>query len=86
MYEVAFSSTSLKSLRRLPVNWRRRIIGKIEGVAEDPHGPQPQVSPLKGRPNVFRIRVGDWRVLYELNDAEQILTVLDVRKREDAYR
>ena len=85
VFQVSYSHTALKALRRLPVNWRSRIIGKIEAVAREPHGTQPQVKLLAGRGD-FRLRVGDWRVLFRLNDTTRTMTVLDILKRDEAYR
>ena len=85
MFRIAYSSTALKSRRRLPADLRKRLSAKIEALARDPHGPQPQVRPLKGL-DAYRLRVGDGRVLYELDEDTRTLVVLDLRKREEAYR
>jgi len=85
VYEIAYSTTALKSLRRLPANWRMRIKDKVSAVAGAPYGQHPQVKRLAGRAD-FRLRVGDWRVLYRLDAATRTLLVLDVLKREEAYR
>ena len=85
MFKIAYSSTAIKSRRRLPADLRKRLSAKIEAVARDPHGPQPQVRPLKGL-DAYRLRVGDWRVIYELDENTENLVVLDIRKREEAYR
>jgi mRNA interferase RelE/StbE len=85
VFQIAYSHSALKGLRRLPANWRTRIAAKIAAVANDPHGPQPQVKSLAGRGD-FRLRVGDWRILYRLDDATRTMTVLDILKRDEAYR
>ena len=85
MYRIAYSHTAMKSRRRLPANWRRRVTQKIEEVAENPHGEHAQVKRLTGR-TTFRLRVGDWRVFYDLNDETETMTVLDILKRDEAYR
>ena len=85
MYRFVYSHTALKSRRRLPANWRKRVSRKIGDVAADPHGEQPQAKPLAGQ-SAYRLRVGDWRVLYDLDAGTETLTVLDIRKRDEAYR
>ncbi len=85
VFRIAYSSTALKSRRRLPADLRKRLSAKIEALARDRHGRQPQVRPLKGL-DAYRLRVGDWRVLYELDEDTQTLVVLDIRKRKEAYR
>ncbi len=47
-------------------------------------GAQPNVTPLKGRPG-YRLRVGDWRVVYELDHAGRRLIVLDIGPRGSIY-
>ncbi|MDH3968213.1 MAG: type II toxin-antitoxin system RelE/ParE family toxin [Rhodospirillales bacterium] len=85
MFEIAYSSAALRSLKRLPADHRRQIRDKIASVAADPTGDQPQVKPLKGI-DAYRLRVGKWRVLFDLDHDAEILIVLDVRKRDEAYR
>ena len=58
----------------------------IDKVAADPTVPNNNLRPLKGVPNGFRIRVGDWRVSYTLDRATGILDVYEVAPRGGAYR
>ncbi len=85
MFRIAYSSTALKSRRRPPADLRKRLSAKIEALARDPHGRQPQVRPLKGL-DAYRLRVGNWRVIYELDEGTETLVVLEIRTREEAYR
>lgn len=63
---------------------RRRIIAKAERLAENP---RPRgVKPLVGSAGEFRLRVGDYRVIYEVTDATQCVLVLAVGPRKDVYR
>ena len=73
-----------KALARLPVNWQERIVAKIREVAADPYAPNNNLTKLQGR-NGFRLRVGDWRVIYELDDDRLVLLVLDVGPRGGVY-
>jgi mRNA interferase RelE/StbE len=56
---------------------------KIVALADDPHAPNNNATRLQGREG-YRLRVGDWRVLYELNNGR--LIVLDVKPRGGAYQ
>jgi mRNA interferase RelE/StbE len=85
MFAVAYTTAALKSRKRLPRNLRNRITAKIEEVAADPTGQHPQVKPLVGI-DALRLRVGDWRVLFELDHANKVLLVLDIRHRSEAYQ
>jgi mRNA interferase RelE/StbE len=56
----------------------------IDRLAADPYGTPRDVKRLAGRAG-FRLRVGDWRVIYELDDGIRVLAVLDIRHRREAY-
>ena len=84
MYRVVTTKSFDKALARLPVNWQERIVAKIREVAADPYAPNNNLTKLQGR-NGFRLRVGDWRVIYELDDDRLVLLVLDVGPRGGIY-
>lgn len=67
----------------MPTNAARLIRGKLDQLVEDPMRAS-NVKPLKGRPG-YRLRVGDWRVLYELDHANRRLVVLDIGSRGSVY-
>lgn len=79
---LVYTLTSAKTLDRLPRNVAGLIRDKLRRLAADPFGPQPQAARLKGSPT-FRLRVGDWRVMYEIED--DVVRVLDVKPRGGAY-
>lgn len=84
MFEVVYSRDARQQLRRMPANDAVRIMDKVDQLAADPLGSNPNASALKG--GGFRLRVGDWRVLYELDtDADRML-VAAVLPRGKAYR
>ena len=62
----------------------RRIIEKIDLLAVDPFASNPNASVLKD--GGFRLRVGDWRVLYEIDASANLLNVVAVLPRGRAYR
>ncbi len=68
----------------MPRNTARLIRGKIEDLAQDPWAPNNNVKKLVGRPG-YRLRVGDWRVIYDLDDALRILAVERIAPRGGAY-
>ena len=65
--------------------WADRIRGKIAEIATSPYDTHNNVIKLQGR-NGYRLRVGDWRVLYELHDGELVLLMVDVLPRGSAYK
>ena len=80
MYKVVTTHSFTKALSRLPVNWQRRIVEKIKEVAADPYAQRNNVSKLQGRDG-YRLRVGNWRVIYELHDDRLELWALEVGAR-----
>ncbi|MBM4430243.1 MAG: type II toxin-antitoxin system RelE/ParE family toxin [Chloroflexi bacterium] len=83
-YSILFKSSVQKDLRALPKAAVPRILRQIERLQQDPI-PRRSVK-LTGAENLYRIRVGDYRVLYAVDrDARQVV-VYYVRHRREAYR
>jgi mRNA interferase RelE/StbE len=73
-----------KELNRLPENIFRRIVAHIKELA---HNPRPAGSrKIMGSANDWRIRIGDYRVIYEIDETERALRIMKVRHRREAYR
>ena len=83
-YKVILKPSVEKDFRILPKNILLRIFTAIENLAQEPF--PPRVAKLEGTEKTFRIRVGDYRIVYEIEKAEQIITVLYVRHRREVYR
>jgi len=81
-YEVLILRRAQRQLRRLPTRDYQRIKASIFALGEmpRPHG----CLKLSNRPG-WRIRVGDYRVIYEIDDERRIVTVMDVGNRRDIY-
>jgi mRNA interferase RelE/StbE len=71
-------------LRRLPRGLQQRIDQAIMGLANDPR--PPGCSKLRGYDNLYRLRVGSWRVSYAVEDAQLIVLIIEVAPRGGAYR
>jgi mRNA interferase RelE/StbE len=73
-----------KMLRRVPADFRRRIKQAIDDLADEPrpHG----CKKLTGYDDLFRIRVGDWRIIYAIEDDRLIVVVVTLAQRDTAYR
>jgi mRNA interferase RelE/StbE len=84
MYRILFSRGAIKTLRRMPQNISRLIRSKIDGLAQDAYAPNNNVKKLVGRPG-YRLRVGDWRVIYDLDNGLRILSVERIAPRGGAY-
>jgi mRNA interferase RelE/StbE len=83
-YEVKFSKGAKKQLRKLPLDVQQRIQTKINDLAIEP---RPNgVKKLQGDDNSYRLRVGDYRVIYEIVNDVLIVTVIKVGHRSDIYK
>ena len=83
-YSVLFSSSADKALQKLPEKAQQRITLAVSGLADDPR-PVGCVK-MQGEENLWRIRVGDYRAIYTIEDKKLIVLVLRVAHRKDAYR
>ena len=84
-YQLSFSDKALKSLKRIPKSDNQRIIVALEELAKDPDS-KTNVKRLNNHPDaIFRLRVGNYRVLYDKNDTVRIIAVIDVGHRKDIY-
>ena len=83
-YRVEFTRPALKEFQGLPRRARERIAPRVDALADDPrpHGAEK----LEGGAEEYRIRVGDYRVIYEIRDDRLIVLVLRVGNRRDVYR
>ena len=84
MYHVTFVKHAERSLMKLPRNISRRIQAKLAIIAENPYGRHNNVTKLKEREE-YRLRMGDWRVIYEIHDGELIILVIKIAPRGSAY-
>jgi mRNA interferase RelE/StbE len=85
VYRVVFTKQADRTLRKVPHNVAQRIRAKSMEVAADPYATSQNVTKLVGRP-AYRLRVGDWRVLYELQDDQAVMLILRIGPRGEIYR
>ncbi|MEN9316549.1 MAG: hypothetical protein RIS35_2942 [Pseudomonadota bacterium] len=83
MYSIEFTRDAAKTLARLPRNVRELLTEKIEDLARDPYS-AANVRQLVGRPG-YRLRVGDWRVIYDVDDGRLVVRVLRIGPRGGVY-
>ncbi len=85
MYEIFFTKQADKTLRKMPRNTARLIRNKLESIAISPYAKHNNVRKLQNRPG-YRLRVGDWRVIYEIQDNQLVILVLKIGPRGGVYR
>lgn len=83
-YKVVFKPTIEKDLKKLPKAVVARALGRIETLADNPF--PPASVKLSGAERLYRLRVGDYRVVYEVDTKAEVVTVHYVRHRQEAYR
>lgn len=83
-YAIEYKASTDKALQRLPVTIQRRIVAATEKLADDPR--PPGCVKLAGDDNAWRIRVGDYRVVYEIHDRRLLVLVVRIGHRKDIYR
>jgi mRNA interferase RelE/StbE len=84
LYTVQFRRPPEKLLRRLPKDLVERISQAIDDLAVTPR--PPGMTQLVGYDYLYRIRVGDWRIIYTIEDDQLIVLVIDVAHRGNVYR
>jgi mRNA interferase RelE/StbE len=83
-YEIVLKPSVEKDFRKLPKNIAEKVLLAIENLGIDPL--PRKVTKLEGTEKTFRLRVGDYRIVYEIDSTQKLLTVLHVRHRREVYR
>lgn len=83
-YPVVFARSARKELQNLDPQVARRILKQIEALVANPR--PSGVVKLEGATDLWRIRIGEWRVVYRISDRDRVVDVIAVRHRSDAYR
>jgi mRNA interferase RelE/StbE len=83
-YSIRFARSARKELEHLDASVVSRIFPKIEALVKNPH--PTDCRKLQGFENLWRIRVGHYRVVYQVLDDEQVIDIIAVRHRSQAYR
>jgi mRNA interferase RelE/StbE len=84
MHSIEYTKMALKTLASMPRHQRDLIESKIESLARDTFG-APNVQKLAGEPG-YRLRVGDWRVIYDVDSGRLVIRVLRAGARGGVYK
>ena len=82
-YEIRVSPAVVKQLRKLDRQSRALLQGTIESLAEQPR--PPRAAKIVGGTVEYRVRAGDFRVLYEIHDRQLLVLVVTIGRRDDVY-
>jgi mRNA interferase RelE/StbE len=83
-YRVTLAPAAARQLRKFDAQVRRRIQAALELLATDPR--PPAATRLVGGSGEWRVRTGDYRIVYEIHDEELLVLVLRMGHRRDVYR
>jgi len=83
-YQIELKTSALKELEKLPRQVIPRAIAAIKRLAENPF--PLGVKKLAGFERTYRVRVGDYRIMYEVHEDRLIIEIIRVKHRKDVYR
>lgn len=84
-YELFITPRARKQMRKLPTDVDRRIRKQLDTLCMSPRGNALDTKKLSGRDG-YRLRVGDYRVIYDIEDKKLIFVVLEAGHRKDIYQ
>ena len=82
-YSIQIKKSAQKEIKALPESERQRVIAKIQSLASVPRGPDCKKLSAQER---YRVRVGAYRILYEIHDDVLVIMIVKVAHRKDVYR
>ena len=83
-YRIEFKISAAKALKKIPKSDQKRIAAKIDSLSENL--PDPVKTKMKGDNPFHRIRVGDYRIIYEIHGDIFLILVLKIGHRKEVYR
>ena len=81
MYQIIIKKKAKKFIDRLPLNERKRVVSAIEQL---PNG--EDIKKLKGHDDLLRLRVGNYRIIYTVDNGKLIVYVIDIDNRGEIYK
>jgi len=83
-YGVQLTAAASRQMKKFSRDIQQRLRDAIDLLEEAPR--PPRAKKLQGEKNLWRIRVGDYRILYEIQDAKLVVLVIRLAHRKDVYR
>ncbi|MGA0555450.1 type II toxin-antitoxin system RelE family toxin [Larkinella sp. VNQ87] len=83
MYRIEFTTSASRQLKKFDKVTQARLVRQISELASQPR--PPGVKKLESKEDLYRIRVGDYRVIYTINDSELLVLVVRIGHRSDVY-
>lgn len=84
MYTIEFTRRAKKEFAKIPSQFQKQIRNKLDAMANNPRAAQ-QVKALKGEEGAYRLRVGDYRIVYYMENDRLVIVVVTVAHRKEVY-
>ncbi len=86
LFSLRLSRQAQRTLERLDVSARVRLARTLDRLQRNPFDPALDIRPLKGEPGALRLRVGEWRVIFEVDLVNRTIQVRLIGSRGDIYK
>lgn len=83
-YTVEISSLATRQIKKLPVETQIQVLAQLAALAQQPR--PDGVTKMKGEENTYRLRVKNYRIVYEILDEQLIVLIVKVGHRPEVYR
>ncbi len=83
-YRIEVKRSAAKALKKIPKPDRKRVSEKIDSLAEKP--PNPDITKMKGNNPFHKVRIGNYRIIYEIQDDVLLILIVKIGHRKDIYR
>jgi mRNA interferase RelE/StbE len=85
-YAFRWRERAVRQLRAIPQPTALTILQALTPLGDDPRRPDADIKKLAGYSDRYRLRIGDYRIIYEIIDAQLIILIVGVGHRREAYR
>ena len=85
-YTVEFKKTALKEFNKLPLKMQDKILEVAEFLKVNPYSEVLQTKKIKGHDRLYRVRIGDYRMVYEVLNEVLVIYVIKIGHRKEVYR
>lgn len=85
-YRVEFTKSAKKEFERLPKNIQDQVVEAVQFLSENPFSELLKIKKLKGAETLFRIRIGSYRVVYNVQRSVLTVIVIKIGHRKEVYR
>jgi mRNA interferase RelE/StbE len=86
MYKILYSAQAIKSYSKLTEDIRKQIDKKMLTIAKNPYEKNNNIKPIQGRKHCYRLRISDWRIVYELVQNELKIIIITIGHRKEVYK